>query len=97
MGNGRSETRPYGMVSASLTHAHAIALRASDLSRIWTQFAKEYLLRLEPLLLATSAISIACVAEPTRPTFHVFKSQVHFAIKRCPGQVDGVRNVSLKP
>ena len=60
MGNVRSETRPYGMGSVRLTHGHAIALRASDLSRIWTQFAKKHILRLEPLHLATNAISIGC-------------------------------------
>ena len=89
------QTRPYGMGLARLTHAHSIAFWASDLSQNWTQFAKKHILRLEPLHLATSANSIACVAAPTRPTFHVFKSQVQFAFKRRPGQVDGVRNVSL--
>ena len=59
-GNVRSDTRPYGMGSVRLTHGHAIALRASDLSRIWTQFAKKHILRLEPLHLATNAISITC-------------------------------------
>ena len=80
-----------------LTHAYSVALRASDLSQVWTQFSKKYILRLEPLHLATNANSIAGVAEPSRPTFYVLKSQVQFAIKPCPGQVDNVRNVSLKP
>ena len=71
--DGFGQTRP---------RSQSMAFRASDLSQIWTQFAKKHVLRLEPLHLAISANSIAGVAAPTRPTFHVFKSQVGFAIKR---------------
>ena len=79
-----------------LTHAHSIALRACDLSQVGTQFAKKHILGLEPLHLPSKANSIASVTELTRPTLHMFKSQAEFAIKRCSGQVDDVRNVSLK-